>query len=268
MCSIIVLVIASSGDIYDLFLELWREKIKSWRRKTDDSVAVVYRFFFVFADPLLSLDVVCKDDCIYCKCEESLEPGILLKTMMAMRFCENEFVYDFILRTNLSSFWNFSVLSLEITSLNFDISIGTIFFQYIDRNRLDINYRWKDYLERMASLFPIGYVSDVFYFLDGAGFLLSREMIRLLLLPFPMERLLDIPDDVAISILLFYRILVSNIMGRIEIKELLVDRKWIGDRWEGADLLSLGFVRNKNGLDRKLDVLNFISLVNHYYLKN
>jgi|LauGreSuBDMM15SN_2_FD.fasta_scaffold21548_2 hypothetical protein len=264
MYSVIVLIIASSGDIYDLFLELWREKIKCWIRKGGDSLAVDYRFFFVFADPFLMEDVICKDDCIYCKCEESLEPGILLKTMMAMCFCENELVYDSILRTNLSSFWNFSVLSLEIIS-NMEISIGTIFFQFIDRNRLDINPRWKDYLERMDSLFPIGSVGDVFYFLDGAGFLLSREMIRLLLLPFPIEPLLDIPDDVAISILLFYRIFVCN-MGRIEIKELLLDRKWIGDGWEGCDLL--GFVRNKNGVDRKLDVLNFIHLVNHYYLKN
>ena len=262
MYSIIVLIIASSSDIYDLFLELWREKIKCWKLNSG-SDQVHYRFFFVFADPSLPMEAVCKEDCIYCKCEESLEPGIFLKTMMALRFCENEFIYDFILRTNLSSFWNFSVLSLDILS-NLDISIGTISFQFIDRNRLYINSRWKDYFERIDSLFPI---EDLFYFLDGAGFLLSRKMIRLLFLPFPIEKIIDIPDDVAISIILFYHILVNKI-GRIEIKELLIDKKRMicGNCWE-RDLV-LGFVRNKNGLDRYLDVLNFTHLIKHFYIKN
>lgn len=264
MCYIIVLIIASSSDIYNIFIDLWREKIKCWKMGLcSGSSSVVYRFFFVFADPSLSLDVVCKDDCIYCKCEESLEPGIFLKTMMAIRFCENEFNYDFILRTNLSSFWNFSVLSLEITSLNFDISIGTIFLQVMDRNRLDVNPRWKDYFERIDSIYPIGFITDDFYFLDGAGFLLSREMIRLLLLPFPIEIWMDIPDDVAISIILFYHILINKI-GSVEIKELLIDRKWIGFERDSDSIV--GFVRNKNVSDRGLDVLNFTLLIHHFYL--
>jgi hypothetical protein len=259
--SIIVLIIASSSNIYDLFLELWREKIKCWKwRESSQLYSVVYRFFFVFADPSLNMDVVCKDDCIYCKCDECLEPGIFLKTMMAIRYCEDEFQYDFILRTNLSSFWNFSILSLEIQS-NPDISIGNICLQIIDRNKLHINYRWKYYLEIIDSFFPI---RDTFIFLDGAGFLLSREMIRLLFLPFPcLELLLNIPDDVAISILLF-----NHISSKIEIHELLVEKKCV---YGSQNMLSesVGFVRNKNVDDNRiLDIFNFKNLIAHFYLKN
>lgn len=262
MISIICLIIASHSRIYDNFIDLWREKICIWN---ENKAEADIRFFFVFSDPSLSVNIVCEDDCIFCKCDENLEPGIFLKTMMAIQFVDENMDYSYILRTNLSSFWNFSVLYSEL-QLN-SIHIGTIFLQYLDRKNLSINYRWKDYFDIIDSFFPIG---DIFYFLDGAGLLLSRDMIRFLLLPIPEDyysKLLMIPDDVAISILLFYNI-IHHSPVRIEINEILNGKKMICNN--GIVFINernIGFIRNKDVIDRNNDVLNFKNHISFFYKK-
>ena len=46
---------------------------------------------------------------IYVKGVESYAPGILVKTLKAMEYVYKRFDFDFLIRTNLSSFWNFSL---------------------------------------------------------------------------------------------------------------------------------------------------------------
>jgi hypothetical protein len=269
MTSVIVLIIASHNELYHSFLELWREKIELWKAVGDGGVD--YRFFFVFADPNLTEDIVCENDCITYKCEESLEPGIFLKTMAAIQYCETHFTYDFILRTNLSSFWNFSVLSSELVSET-PILIGNIFMQYLNKNQLCINMRWAFFFEIIDAFFPS--LADIFYFLDGAGFLLSREMIRILLIDISdllYSKLLLIPDDVAISILLFYNILQKNTLS-IEIYEIFIGNKYICYNNEIEFPMNfggknIGFVRNKN-CDRKIDLINYKLQIDFFYKKN
>ena len=271
MYSVIVLIIASHNELYQSFLELWREKIELWKAVGEGGVD--YRFFFVFADPNLTENIVCENDCITYKCEESLEPGIFLKTMAAIKYCETHFTYDFILRTNLSSFWNFSVLSHELVSET-SISIGNIFMQYLNKNQLFINFRWAFFFEIIDSFFPS--IADIFFFLDGAGFLLSREMIRILLIDISdslYSKLLLLPDDVAISILLFYNILRTNTVS-FEIYELFVGNKYICNKNEieypsnfGSE--KIGFIRNKQmNSDRKIDLMNYKLQIDFFYKKN
>lgn len=266
MISIIVLIIASHNEIYDSFITLWREKIRLWKLREKDDF--VYRFFFVFSDPLLKMDILCDDenDSIFCKYEESLEPGIMLKTMAAIRYCEKNMKYDYILRTNLSSFWNFPVLSLELNMKPIDI--GTIFLQCLDRNQLYINSRWKDFFEIIDCVLSTR-DNNIFTFLDGAGFLLSRKMISLLLFPISdilYSKLLLLPDDVAITVLMYYNILFHSCLS-IEIQELLIDKKYISCKdieWIGSDG-ELGFIRNKNTLgDRNIDILNYKTQLDFY----
>jgi len=268
---VIVLIIASHNELYHSFIDLWREKIELWKAMGEGGVD--YRFFFVFADPNLTEDIVCENDCITYKCEESLEPGIFLKTMAAIQYCEKHFTYDFILRTNLSSFWNFSVLSDELVS-DTSILIGNIFMQFLNKNQLCINPRWEFFFEIIDSFFPS--IADIFFFLDGAGFLLSREMIRMLLLDIPnsyYSKLLLLPDDVAISILLFYNILRTNKVS-IEIYELFVGNKYICSKNKieypmnfGSE--KIGFVRNKQMMcDRKIDLMNYKLQIDFFYKKN
>jgi len=265
MAYIVCLIIASHNSLYDTFIDLWREKICILNENKGVEEEDI-RFYFVFSDPSLSMDVVCENDCILCKCDENLEPGIFLKTMMAIKFVDENMDYSYILRTNLSSFWNFPVLYSEL-QLN-PIHIGTIFLQYLDRNNLSINTRWQHYFDIIDSVFQE--VGDIFYFLDGAGFLLSRDMIRLLLLPISenyYSKLLMIPDDVAISILLFYNI-IQHSPVQIVINEILNGKKMICNN--GIVFINernIGFIRNKDLIDRDNDVLNFKTHISFFYKK-
>jgi hypothetical protein len=49
-------------------------------------------------------------DTIICRGTESLFPGILQKTLAAMEYCLNTYTFDFLIRTNISSVWNFTEL--------------------------------------------------------------------------------------------------------------------------------------------------------------
>lgn len=270
--SIIVLIIASHNEVYNSFIDLWREKIELWKSTSLSENKMEFQFFFVFADPTITENIICENDTITYKGEESLEPGIFLKTMAAIRYCEEHFTYDSILRTNLSSFWNFSVLSDEIVVSK--IMIGNIFMQYLDKNQLFINYRWAFFFEIIDAFFPsIGW--DVFVFLDGAGFLLSREMIRILLLDISesyYSKLLLIPDDVAISILLFYNIINKNVKN-VEIRELLIEKKYIcyKNDIESPMNFGIGFIRNKQpwtmDVNRNIDIVNYKLQLDFFYKK-
>lgn len=284
MYSSIVLIIASHNELYHSFIDLWREKIKRWKEENAEEENAEeenmeeknmdYRFFFVFADPNLTETIICENDSITYKCEESLEPGIFLKTMAAIRYCEEHFTYDYILRTNLSSFWNFSVLSNEFVSSK--LTIGNIYMQSLDKNQLLINYRWAFFFEIIDFFFPnIGW--DIFVFLDGAGFLLSREMIQLLLIDISdsyYSKLLLIPDDVAISILLFYNIINKNI-SNVEIRELLIGKKYICNKNEIEFPMNfvgekMGFIRNKQSNiegNRNIDIVNYKLQLDFFYKK-
>ena len=81
----IVLVIASRGIAYDVFTEYWNRIIS----RCPSSIKI----FLLYSDPNLDLDpnsseeIVVKDHVMTYRGEESLEPGILLKTMAAFRYC-------------------------------------------------------------------------------------------------------------------------------------------------------------------------------------
>lgn len=276
MLSIICLIIASHNDIYDAFTDLWRENIRLWKEK---EAKMNLKYLFVFSDPSLNNSIVCKDDCILCKCEENIngEPGIFLKTMMAIDFIEqnkNDFQYDYILRTNLSSFWNFSVLYEEIDNYKKTetevLTINTIFLQFLDRNQLFINTKWKDYFEIIDSIFLDK--ADTFVFIDGAGFLLSHEIINILLLPLDssiFSKILLLPDDIAISILLYCNCHFSN--KYLKMEELLIYKKIICNNGDFNVIdrnIDIGFIRNKqsNG-DRNLDIYNFKNEID-FFIKN
>jgi hypothetical protein len=193
--------------------------------------------------------------------------------MAAFRYCENNYDYDFILRTNLSSFWNFPVFSSYLLDLPLEKYVGNIFMQVFDRNRYYINYRWIHYFYLIDSLLPNGGGSgsggDLFYFLDGAGFVLSRDMIRLILIPASIfEKVLNIPDDVAITFLLYYNLSLGG-GGSIQIREIGIVKYICDTILLVSDLPSdTGFIRNKvydNFGDRRVDRLNFANEFDYFY---
>ncbi len=71
--------------------------------------------FFIMMDNDIS-NILIDGDTIKVLGVESLYPGIIIKTLKSMEFCLNNFSFDYIIRTNISSFWNlYSLINLYDT---------------------------------------------------------------------------------------------------------------------------------------------------------
>ncbi len=187
---ILVLVIASDSPVHYVEMQkVWRESVKRQMHRfgvtNENRFHNAHRFesWFVKAKPErlwigdiandgpLSNIIEFDNDAmtIYVKGEETYIPGILNKTIEAIRAIGRSF--DYIWRTNLSSVLDYQGLL--------------------------------DYVDRCETSYA-GYVGislDGYKFASGAGFLMSRDAVNYLI---DNERLLmmDVIDDVAIGKLL------------------------------------------------------------------
>ena len=92
---LLILIIANDDiPLYIKLQDTWRERLKK---------DINIDYYFIKANPSLSQDIEISNDTIFVKCEENLNPGILIKTIKSIQYCYTE--YDFVLRTNLSSFY-------------------------------------------------------------------------------------------------------------------------------------------------------------------
>lgn len=63
--------------------------------------------YFLKNQPDLAEEALIEGDTIWCRGTESLKPGIIQKTLKALALINREFNYDYVIRTNLSSFYVF-----------------------------------------------------------------------------------------------------------------------------------------------------------------
>lgn len=119
------------------------------------------------------------DNHIYVRGVESITPGMYIKTMKAMEYINNKYKYDYLVRTNLSTFWNLHNL-----------------------NNL-LNVPFKNYSAGFA----------IQGFITGTGIILSNDVVKLLVNNFNNgNHNLSIHEDVLISqILSYYSIPILNI---------------------------------------------------------
>ena len=138
--SLIILVIASHSYDYDMFAKQWYRYMNLFTN---------VRTFFLYSDPTIKPDILVECDKITYKFEEWFEPGILFKTIAGMHVCNNLFTYDYILRTNLSSFIHIPRLLTFLSSKP-----------------------KTDYVAAKQDEFREGV-----WFLSGAGFIVSRDIV-------------------------------------------------------------------------------------------
>jgi hypothetical protein len=273
---ILFLVIASKSEVYDSFLRGWREIMK------DSVFQSNIRCFFVFSDPLISCDLLVSEDTITYKCEESLRPGIFLKTTAALWYCDQHFDYDFLIRTNLSSFFHVP----ELLDFLQEKPLSSVIYtpvQLILKNHSHINSLWGSYWEKIELYFSkdlIEKLGDMFPFLDGACFIWSRDIVTIFLEEIVTDTVFknqngteidffSIPDDVLISILLI-RIIhdkkknyeFSNIFDSIFICNQFVSPLDIPEH--------VFFIRNRTDFifgNRNIDILNFVNQIRYFYCR-
>jgi len=211
---IINLIIASKANHYDIFTLCWLQ----YMNKHPD-----VRSFFLYADPNIENDILVDEYSITYKCEESLIPGILYKTIAAEKFCQKYMSYDYILRTNLSSYIHFPRLLTYLDKhIKTDFMCTTIeyFPLVLDDKDFDENDKcisgiieynkenWKKHTAVLRDFF--GYKTFFqnnarFYFLAGSFFVMSADVVDKLLHEVFTNNVLyrsdlyTIPDDLVIS---------------------------------------------------------------------
>jgi hypothetical protein len=226
---LILLIIASHTEDYDKFKTQWQRYMSLFSN---------VKAFFLYSDPDIEYDAIVSENEIVHKHKEWYEPGILYKTFAGMQLCNDLFSYDYILRTNLSSFYHIPRL------LDFLMTQPK-----------------SNYVAARQTLFREGIP-----FISGAGFIVSRDIVTSLLdLMYKpnvfTEDLIYLPDDVALSTLLNRYIRIDHIED--------IPRYDCEERIHPEDIPQHIFhIRNKTEWkygDRRIDLENMREQVNHVY---
>ena len=107
----VVLVIASHNTAFDGFKRIWKEHWDQSAEYLKECLCL-----YLYNDPNLSKLKEDGDDLYFPYKETYPAPGLLLKTMDALQYLEDRKVtYDFILRTNLSSLFNWKAFMQFLT---------------------------------------------------------------------------------------------------------------------------------------------------------
>ena len=188
---VIILIIASKEPSYDYFTRCWREYMNSF----DD----VYSFF-IYSDNTIKTDFVITKDTITYKSVECNVPGIFLKTNASMYLCGQLFEYDYLLRTNLSSFFHLPRLVAYLENEPRTHYITSQFYNLP-------NHPNKRGQQIIVNDFFGKELNEKFVFLHGAAFILSKDIVDKYLDvvqhdTVSYEKVFQLPDDVSISMLL------------------------------------------------------------------
>ena len=289
---LIILIIASQTDYYDNFNKCWKEYM---------NIFPDVKSFFLYSDENMECDLLVSDDTITYKCEESYIPGILFKTLAAYQFCQNHLSYDFILRTNLSSFIHITRLLkyLDSTPKNEVVCCKLEHFpllcddENVNKEAVDKTLKkwlmssndittfqnkkddWKIYTKTLDLFFGYRNFMDnkfVHYF-AGSFILFSNDVIHKLVDKIVIDNVLSkasittIPDDIVISaIAQLPGIQPSNL---IDIEKF--SHRCIYEEKPKHYTDDLFFIRNRTDKiygNRDIDVKNFIEQVREYYNPN
>ncbi len=141
------------------------------------------KHFYIEHSNNLPCQLIEINDTIYIKGDECFIPGILLKTKSAIEYINSKYKYNYLIRTNLSSFWNLHHL-LQLSN-------------YLPKTNLCCGYR------------PFN------SFISGTSIILSNDVARHiapLIDKIPHISIDNYNDDVYISILLkYYKYNLTNI---------------------------------------------------------
>jgi len=163
----LILVLASNNNaIYKNARKIWQaygnidSEIRTYMvyGKTDDKIDNLNQFDLVYED-----------------IEESYNPGMLQKTIRAMEYIDATYEYDFFIRTNISTFWDFRILKRNLYNLPMS----------------------KCY-SGDGPLTPSGYDSVNGYYLSGSDTIITPESVKEII---KNKKTLDykIPEDAAMG---------------------------------------------------------------------
>jgi hypothetical protein len=109
MYKIIILIVSSNNEIYNEFKRLQSIYLNKYSH--------LINFFFIEFKEDQEEDVIEINNTLYFKGTESITPGVIIKTTLAINYLKNNYEYDFLFRTNLSTLTNIPNLCKYINTL-------------------------------------------------------------------------------------------------------------------------------------------------------
>lgn len=172
----IILIIDSDSDpIYASFREIIRKYMNTYPNDI--------KAFFIRSSPNI-LEPMIDGDTLYTHGTESFVPGIMCKSIESMKYCLQTYSFDFLIRTNMSSFWNYHLLMEKHTpTLQYNIQ-HTAF----PRTKLVSAYN--------------GGIYNNIAFPSGCGFIMSRDVVEACVLNIHLVNVYEHYDDVIFGKLL------------------------------------------------------------------
>ena len=157
MKKLIILVIANRNPIYDEIINIYWKKFIQYANKLNQ-----IRIFLLYDNEDIEFLNDIKENVIKYDEKVSMIPGILKKTISSFEYIDNNYDYDYILRTNISSFFIYDKLLNLVNSFEenniFSGRICNLNFEEPDKNKINL------------------------IFVSGAAFFLSKNLIKNLIM--------------------------------------------------------------------------------------
>jgi beta-1,4-mannosyl-glycoprotein beta-1,4-N-acetylglucosaminyltransferase len=189
---LVILIIASISESYNLFVECWKEYM---------TLFPDVKAYFLYSDPTIETDIMVYDNLILYKGQESAVPGIFQKTVSAMNFCQKYISYEYLIRTNLSTFLHVPRLLDYLSDKPNENFVAGHYNQLpLLPNQILKQTMVNTYLKRI--------VDDKFIYMHGTGILFSADIVTKFLAHVKsnyekIQKVFELPDDVLISVILY-----------------------------------------------------------------
>lgn len=233
----IIFIIISSNDnsIYANFRDLFNVYMKNYK-------PIIKYFFIEFCKDQNEL-IIEKNNYLYIKGEESINPGMILKTCKAFEYINNTYNYEFVIRTNLSTFFHIPNLLEYIFSIPNENACG------------GFSYRG---------------------FITGTGIILTRDVANKIVNEFINYNIIEYNEDIIISSILNKLKIPYFNPNKYYMWGLIIDEKsepypeyhYMIPAGKFIDIDfpdNILYFRIKNSLDRNLDILYYKLLLNKIY---
>jgi hypothetical protein len=162
----ILLVISTPGGVYDEFRKIY----ESYCRLHKD-----VKVLFVYGNAGTTFKPALDNDLVFDNIPENYYPGMLLKTIKAVEYINSTYSYEYLVRTNLSTFWVFNKLLNRLSTLpKTNVVCGT----------------YRQTSDNFGNLLP--------EYIAGTGLIMSRDATDVLISD-PMLLDVNYPEDYAIS---------------------------------------------------------------------
>lgn len=225
----VVLVLASKDPLYDKFRYYW---------SLFDSIEPAFKVHYVYGD---SNECPQLGDLVY-DIPETYWPGMITKSLEAMEYVEANYNYKYLVRTNLSTFWDFSQLLKRMYSLlDTKVVVGSLRSSYCNKVS-------QTYLSGTNQIYSRDLVQEI---LNAKSSLIARE---------------NMPEDLVISEYCLNTLGIQrSTSGAVKVLETYtkLDEKLINDLLISKKLGVDNYrVKNKN---RALDIEVFRLLLKMIY---